>query len=357
MNPPRFPKSKTNQEVLSKNIQVKHLGRRTDMWTSTSSRYAQAHLKPKGPGDDRPTALQIIKDEHREDDLNDKVVFITGCSSGLGVETARAMKATGATLFVTARNLEKARLALGDLLDGERVQLLKLDLESFDSVRACVAEFKAKSGGNLNILIENAGIRNVPFGKTKDGFELHWGTNHLSHLLLFELLKPALLASSKAEFQSRVVIVSSTAHRNAPMDFSDLNWQKRKYDGLLAYGQSKLANVYTASEIERRYGPQGLHAWSVHPGGIRTGLQRPSLADYATVWKSGIMATLNFMANAEQGASTSVWAAVSRDLEGKGGKYLEQSQRLPPHHLHQKNHNTTSIFHHTNHLPISRLLS
>lgn len=300
------------------------------MSTNTTSIYVQSHLKPKGPGDDRPTALQIIHDEHREGDLSDKVVFITGCSSGLGVQTARAMKATGATLFVTARDLDKARLALGDLLDGGRVHLLKLDLESFDSVRACVADFQAKSGGKLNILIENAGIRNVPFGKTKDGFELHWGTNHLSHFLLFELLKPALLASSAPEFQSRVVIVSSTAHRNAPMDFGDLNWQKRKYDGILAYGQSKLANVYTASEIERRYGSQGLHAWSVHPGGIRTGLQRPSLADYATVWKSGIMATLNFMASAEQGASTSVWAAVSRDLEGKGGKYLEQNQVSKP---------------------------
>ena len=114
------------------------------------------------------------------------------------------------------------------------------------------------------------------------------------------------------------------------MDFSDLNWQKRKYDGLLAYGQSKLANVYTASEIERRYGSQGLHAWSVHPGGIRTGLQRPSLTDYAGVLKSGIMATSNFMASAEQGASTTVWAAVSRDLEGKGGKYLEQNQISKP---------------------------
>lgn len=300
------------------------------MSTGTSSRYANAHVKPKGPGDNRPTALQIIQDEHRQDDLIDKVVFITGCSSGLGVETARAMKATGATLFVTARNIDKARLALGDVLDGGRVHLLKLDLESFDSVRACVAEFQAKSGGKLNVLIENAGIRNVPFGKTNDGFELHWGTNHLSHFLLFELLKPALLASSSAEFQSRVVIVSSTAHRNAPMDFSDLNWQKRKYDGLLAYGQSKLANVYTASEIERRYGSQGLHAWSVHPGGIRTGLQRPSLTDYAGVLKSGIMATSNFMASAEQGASTTVWAAVSRDLEGKGGKYLEQNQISKP---------------------------
>ncbi len=299
------------------------------MSTITASKYASSHIKPHGPGDSRPTALQIVKDERRENSFNDKVVFITGCSSGLGIETAKAMKATGATLFLTARNLEKARTALGNLLDGGRVHLLKLDLESLDSVRACVAEFKAKSN-KLNVLIENAGIRNVPAGRTKDGFELHWGTNHLAHFLLFELLKPTLLNSSSPEFQSRVVVVSSTAHRNAPMDFSDLNWEKRKYDGLLAYGQSKLANVYTASEIERRYGSGGLHAWSVHPGGIRTGLQRPSVADYLVIVKSGLMASLNVMMNAEQGASTSVWAAISRDLEGQGGSYLERNQISHP---------------------------
>ncbi|KAL7789711.1 NAD(P)-binding protein [Trichoderma afarasin] len=302
------------------------------MTTVATSRYAEAHAKQHGPGDERPTALQIVKDEQREGTMTDKVVFITGCSSGLGVETARAMKATGATVFVTARNLEKAKEALGDILSGDRIHLLKLDLESFDSVRTCVNEFKSMSN-SLNIIIENAGIRHVPFGRTRDGFEKHWGTNHLSHFLLLELLRPMLLASSTPEFNSRAIIVSSTAHRNAPMDFSDLNWEKRKYVPSVAYGQSKLANVYTASEIERRYGAQGLHAWSVHPGGIRTGLQAPStfdIKDWLVVIKSGPMATLNTMMNAEQGASTSVWAALSRDLEGQGGKYCERNRFSEP---------------------------
>ncbi|KAL6820238.1 NAD(P)-binding protein [Trichoderma sp. SZMC 28015] len=302
------------------------------MTTVATSRYAEAHAKQHGPGDERPTALQIVKDEQREGTMTDKVVFITGCSSGLGVETARAMKATGAIVFVTARNLEKAKEALGDILSGDRIHLLKLDLESFDSVRTCVNEFKSMSN-SLNIIIENAGIRHVPFGRTRDGFEKHWGTNHLSHFLLLELLRPMLLASSTPEFNSRAIIVSSTAHRNAPMDFSDLNWEKRKYVPSVAYGQSKLANVYTASEIERRYGAQGLHAWSVHPGGIRTGLQAPStfdIKDWLVVIKSGPMATLNTMMNAEQGASTSVWAALSRDLEGQGGKYCERNRFSEP---------------------------
>lgn len=313
--------------------QLNHINRRAKYtMTDVQSKYAEAHLHPRGPGDARPTALQIIHDENMENKLTGKVVLITGCSSGLGVETARAMAKTGATLFLTARNLDKCRAALGDLLDNtsSKIHLLKLDLESFASVRACAAEFLSKSDNTLHILIENAGIRNVPFGNTQDGFELHWGTNHLSQFLLLQLLKPAMLRSSAQDFHSRVVIVSSTAHRNAPLDFDDLNWQKRKYDGLLAYGQSKLANVYTASEIERRYGSQGLHAWAVHPGGIRTGLQRFSIADYLTIFKSGVRDTLNVMMSPEQGASTSVWAAVSRDLEGKGGKYLERNRVSEP---------------------------
>jgi NAD(P)-dependent dehydrogenase (short-subunit alcohol dehydrogenase family) len=120
--------------------------------------------------------------------------------------------------------------------------LLKLDLESLASVRTCVAEFLASSQ-KLNILITNAGVRLVPEGRTQDGFEVHFGTNHLSHFLLFQLLQPTLLHSSTPEFQSRVVALSSTAHRTAPLDFEDLNFEKRKYDGVAAYGQSKLANV------------------------------------------------------------------------------------------------------------------
>lgn len=297
--------------------------------TMYAASYAQAHADPHGPGDARPTALQIIKNEQREGNMSGKVALVTGCSSGLGVETARAMKATGSEVFVTARNLDKAKEALGDVLDGGRVHLLHLDLESLDSVRSCVKELQSKTQV-LNLLIENAGIRHVPFGRTKDGFEKHWGTNHLSHFLLFELLKPMLLQSSTPEFRSRVVIVASTAHRNVPMDFNDLNWETRKYDPWAGYGQSKLANVYTASEIDRRYGSQGLHAWSVHPGGIRTGLQRPSLSDWWMVVRSGPLATYMSMMNPEQGASTTVWAAISRDLEGSGGKYLERNRVSVP---------------------------
>ncbi len=191
-------------------------------------------------------------------------------------------------------------------------------------MRSCAAEFLAKST-TLNILIANAGVRLTPKGTTKDGFETQLGTNHVAHFLLFQLLKPALLEGSIAGFQSRVVAVSSTGHRYAPLDLDDLNQEHRPYDGYLAYGYSKLSNIYMCNEIERRYGGQGLHGWSVHPGGIRTGLQRPNVADALIFLKNGVMTTLREMQSPEQGAATSVWAVLSRELEGRGGKYCERT--------------------------------
>ena len=121
-----------------------------------SSRYADAHKSTKGPGDARPTALQIINDEGLEGKLKDKTVLITGCSSGIGIETARAMSVTGARVFCGVRNIAKGETALADILKSGHVELLKMDLNSLDSVRAAADEFKSKSK-DLNILINNAG--------------------------------------------------------------------------------------------------------------------------------------------------------------------------------------------------------
>lgn len=311
------------------------------------AKYAAAWETQKGPGDSRPTGLQVIKDNDLLGKLNGKIILITGCSSGLGIETARALKETGAELFLTARDQEKAKLALGDILEPGRVHLLHLDLESLESVRACVNEFKGRSK-SLNVLINNAGVRYTPKGKTKDGFETQFGTNHVAHFLLFQLLKPILLASSTPDFNSRVVAVSSTAHRESRIDFDDLNMEKRGYNYVTAYAQSKLANVYMANEIERRYGSKGLHAWSVHPGGIRTGLQKFNFTDLRMLFKVGPMNAKNTLQSPEQGCSTTVWAAVGKSLEGKGGKYLERcsisvpvkkgyAQIDPGHALHAYN--------------------
>ncbi len=289
-----------------------------------TTQYAAAHASPNGPGDSRPTALQIIKDEGLEGKLDGKVVFITGCSSGLGVETAKALFTTGATLYLTARDLSKAKTALGsELTSSSRVHLLELDLNSLDSVRRCAGKFLSESQ-QLNIFIANAGVMACPEGKTEDGFETQLGTNHLAHFLLFNLLKPALLASATPAFGSRAVILTSVAHR-----FSEVMWDNMNmngvYDKNLAYGQSKTCNLWTANEIDRRYGSKGLHAWAVHPGGILTGLvQHLSEGEMAGLGADPTL--IKIFKSPEQGAATTTWAATAKALEGKGGKYLEDCQ-------------------------------
>lgn len=231
-----------------------------------SSKYAAVHQNPQGPGDARPTAFQIIKDENLEGKLVGKIILITGCSSGLGVETAKALHVTGATLYLTARDLSKAKKALGDLVSSPQVHLLELDLDKLSSVRACAKEFLSKSK-QLNIFIANAGVMATPEGRTSDGFETQMGTNHLSQFLLFNLLKDTLIASSTPDFNSRTVILSSIAHRQGEPDFSNLNLDGA-YNPWVAYGASKTANLWTSNEIERRYGSKGLHSWAVQPGGV-----------------------------------------------------------------------------------------
>lgn len=294
------------------------------------SRYAAAHADPQGPGDARPTALQIIHDEAAENTLQGKVIVITGTSSGIGIETVRALSATGAKLLLTARDLAKAKAALVDIFEPRRMELVEMDQNSLESVRAAASQILSKTD-KINILVNNAGIMAIQTLEfTKDGHELQFGTNHLSHFLFFELLKPALLAGVTPEFHSRVVVLSSTAHSLSGINASDnYNFQNGEYHPWTAYGQSKTANIYMANEIERRYGSQGLHATSVHPGGIVTGLTKhvPE-AEVAAVSK--IDGLQNLMKSPEQGAATTVWAAIGKEWEGKGGRYLADCAESEP---------------------------
>jgi NAD(P)-dependent dehydrogenase (short-subunit alcohol dehydrogenase family) len=289
--------------------------------------YATVHRTENlaGPGDSRPTALQIIKDNDLEGKLSDKVILITGCSSGIGIETARALCATGATLYLTVRDLEKGKTACADILEPGRVELLHMDLNSLQSVRTAAAEFLSKSK-KLNILINNAGIMMPPEGKTADGFETQFGTKHLAHFALFLGLKDTLLASSTPAFYSRVINVSSVGHRSSAINFGNLMFSNA-YEPHGAYGQSKTANIQMANQIERLYGRRGLHGLSLHPGTIKTGLQK-------TIDMTGILAAYRWiqktMKDGPQGAATTVWAAVSPVWEGRGGKYLEDCQVAKP---------------------------
>ncbi|KAK1844126.1 putative short-chain dehydrogenase [Colletotrichum chrysophilum] len=191
------------------------------------SHYAAAHQNPQGPGDARPTALQIIEDENLVGKLAGKTIVITGANQSIGLDTARALYATGAYIILGVRSNEKGDKAIADIentpnLPGRgSLQAVVLSLNSLDSVRKGVESFLAKSGGKLNILINNAGVIQQEKTKTVDGFESHFGTNHVGHFLLFQLLRPALLASVTPEFHSRVVAVSSMAHRASEIRFHE----------------------------------------------------------------------------------------------------------------------------------------
>ena len=297
-----------------------------------SAKYAAAHVAPTGPGDARPTAQAIVQDEGLVGKLQGKVILVTGCSpGGLGVEVARALYSTGAHLFLTVRDVKKGEETLTDIRahhegSGGTVELLALDLDSLQSVRECAIEFLRRSK-QLHILINNAGVMACAEGVTKDGFETQFGTNHLGHFLLFQLLKPALLASSTPAFHSRVVSVSSSGHRFSAIRFDDLNLKKMGYQPWVAYGQSKTANIYMANEIERLYGAKGLHATSVHPGMISTSLGRHVDPQ---VLQSLVDPVKHMLKSQAQGAATIVWAAVGKEWEGKGGKYLEDCSVSAP---------------------------
>ena len=173
------------------------------------------------------------------------------------------------------------------------------------------------------------GVMAIPESRTADGFETQFGTNHLAHFLLFQLLKPLLLSSSTPAFNSRVIALSSSGHRASGVMFDDYNFEKAGYNKFLAYGQSKTSNIYMANEIDRRYSSKGLHAFSVHPGGAMTGLHT-HLDDVMKEYMRTNQEVINHMKSPAQGAATTVWAALSTDLEGSGGKFLEDCSIAKP---------------------------
>lgn len=286
------------------------------------SRYAAVHAEPKGLGDARPTALQIVEDEGFKGKLAGKSVVITGVSSGIGIETARAFAATGAKLFLTARDIERAKTALEGIFDENSMELVQLELESLDGVRAAARLILSKTD-QITILVTNAGVMALPeLEVTKDGYEKQFATNHLAHFLLFQLLKPALLAGSSPEFNSRVVVVGAAVHRVSHLNDPDnYHFQKGGYSPWGAYGHSKLANTYMANEIDRRYGAQGLHATSLHPGNIASNLVRHMpQKDLDALLENKFI--LKVVKSPEQGAATTLFSAISKDFEGNGGVYL-----------------------------------
>ena len=255
-------------------------------------------------------------------DLSGKLALVTGASGGLGEETARALASRGAAVVMTARDVPKGSVAAEKIrasTDNPAVEVAKLELDSLESVRACAMHFLA-AHDRLDLLINNAGVMACPFSKTRDGFEMQFGTNHLGHFLLTNLLMPALLASSTA----RIVNLSSGGHRMSDVLFDDPGFERTPYDKFVGYGQSKTANILFSVELDRRLAGRGIRAFAVHPGAIATELGRHMEPSDIEALTSRRPAGGKFpFKTVQSGAATSCYAASSPDLEGHGGVYLE----------------------------------
>jgi len=253
-------------------------------------------------------------------DLSGKTAFITGASGGLGAETARALASRGAAVTLAVRNVPKGEEVAETIRasTGSAVDVVELELASLQSVRAC-AEGWLAGHGPLNLLINNAGIMACPLARTSNGWEIQFATNHLGHFLLTMSLLPAL----KDGAPSRIVNLSSGAHRFAGVDFDDIHFNEREYNKFAAYGQSKTSNVLFAVELGRRLEGTGVTINAVHPGVIMTDLGRHlTPEDLANFPGATSVEEMKFK-TVESGAATSVWAATSPELEGRSGLYLE----------------------------------
>lgn len=255
-------------------------------------------------------------------DLSGTLALITGGSSGLGEETARALAEKGAHVVLTARDVPKGEAvaaAIRSSTGNAKVEVEPLELGSLADVRAFAERFLA-AHPSLPLLINNAGVMACPFGKTADGFEQQFGTNHLGHFLLTCLLAPALRRGAP----SRVVSVSSRGHHLSPVVFDDLHFERRPYDKWQSYGQAKTANILLAVGLERRLAGAGVHAYALHPGAIMTELGRHLQPEDIEFLRSRAPkgGTLQFK-SIPAGAATTVFAATAPELEGRGGVYLE----------------------------------
>jgi NAD(P)-dependent dehydrogenase (short-subunit alcohol dehydrogenase family) len=275
-------------------------------------------------------------------DLTGRRIVITGAATGLGRESARALAAHGASVTILARSDERAAegvRAVQEAVPGAQVDAGAVDLGDLASIRAFAERFVAERGA-IDVLINNAGVMACPFGRTVDGFETQFGTNHLGHFVLTALLWPLLQAGDAP----RVVTLSSAAHSRADVDLEDPNFERTPYSAWVAYGQSKTANALFARELAHRAGG-GVLSYSVHPGGIMTDLGRHLTMELieemglfqkeraeraaardgdAETPDAGPDATGIVWKSVEAGAATQVWAATSTDPEllDANGAYL-----------------------------------
>ncbi|MDO9486608.1 MAG: SDR family NAD(P)-dependent oxidoreductase [Actinomycetota bacterium] len=259
-------------------------------------------------------------------DLVGQRFLVTGVSAGLGVETARALLAHGASVVGTARDLAKADTALAavrdEVHDGASLEVIEVDLASLTSVRRATEELLSK-GELFDVVIANAGVMACPFGTTDDGFETQFGTNHLGHFAFVNRIVPLIKSPG------RIVLLSSAGHRRSDVDLIDPNFSTTEYDPWLAYGRSKTANVLFAVALDHRLRDQGIRATALHPGGISTELGRHLTPEIIESMRA--MATTPPVPGAPrpqrktvpQGAATTVWAACIATPKEIGAEFLE----------------------------------
>ncbi|MFI7549727.1 SDR family NAD(P)-dependent oxidoreductase [Micromonospora sediminimaris] len=268
------------------------------------------------------TALEVVAGI----DLTGRRVVVTGGGSGIGVETARALASAGADVTLAVRKPEQGDRAAVEIIGttgNDRVTVAPLDLAD----PASVAAFVANWDGPLHILVNNAGMMASPEMRTPQGWEMQFATNHLGHFALATGLHPALAAAQGA----RIVSVSSAAHLRSPVVFDDINFERRAYEPWAAYGQSKTANILFAVEASRRWADDGILVNALHPGSIRTNLQRYVTEEELAKLRAQSGPATPSWKTTEQGAATSVLVATSPLLDGVGGRYFEDCQQAAPH--------------------------
>lgn len=272
------------------------------------------------PFDRESTAAEVIAGV----DLTGKRAVVTGATSGIGVPTATALASAGAEVTIAVRDLERGQKVADDIAaafpDALPVRVTYLDLSDRESINRFVADWH----GPLHILVNNAGVMAIASRTlTPEGWEFQFATNHLGHFALTTGLHDALVAAG----QARVVVVSSDSHfhSKAAIEFDDIHFANREYRPFLAYAQSKTANILFAVEADRRWSADGIRVNALHPGSIRSGLQKHFQNDPNVSQAMKDRAAGMPWRSAAQGAATSVLLAASPLVEGVGGRYFENN--------------------------------